>query len=61
MKRRQPLPSRWLVADERMGQKLWPGLRALRPGSGVLILDRTSRDQRKAALRLLREAAEQAA
>jgi len=28
---------------------------------GVLILDRTSRDQRKAALRLLREAAEQAA
>lgn len=28
---------------------------------GVLILDRTSRDQRKAALRILREAAEQAA
>jgi peptide deformylase len=28
---------------------------------GVLILDRTSRDQRKAALRLLRDAAEQAA
>jgi len=28
---------------------------------GVLILDRTSRDQRKTALRLLREAAEQAA
>jgi len=28
---------------------------------GVLILDRTPRDQRKAALRMLREAAEQAA
>ena len=60
MKRRQPLPSRWLVADERMGQKLWPGLRALRPGSGVLILYRDlPKRERAALLAKLRRAARQ--
>ena len=38
MKHRQPMPSRWLVADERTGDALWATLRRLPRGSGVLVL-----------------------
>jgi len=39
MKRRQTrVPSRWLVADERTGDELWPAVRRLPPGSGILVL-----------------------
>lgn len=60
MKRRQPLPSRWLVADERVGQRLWPAIRALPPGSGVLILYRgLPKRERAEILAKLRRAARQ--
>jgi len=60
MKRRQPLPSRWFVADERTGRRLWPGLRAIRPGGGVLILYRDlPKRERAVLLAKLRRAARQ--
>ena len=34
MARRNPV--RWLMTDERMGEALWPALRALPPGCGVV-------------------------
>jgi thiamine-phosphate pyrophosphorylase len=41
MKARQSsIPRRWLVADERLGDGLWPSLRKLPRGSGVLVLYR---------------------
>ena len=36
MLRRHPLPRVWLMTDERMGAALWPALRALPRGSGVV-------------------------
>ncbi|KQN32119.1 thiamine monophosphate synthase [Sphingomonas sp. Leaf34] len=33
---RKPIPERWLMTDERMGDALWPALRRLPPGSGVV-------------------------
>ncbi|MEG3084106.1 thiamine phosphate synthase [Sphingomonas sp. PB2P12] len=36
MARRNPIPTRWLMTDERMGAALWPALRRLLPGSGVV-------------------------
>jgi len=30
------MPERWLMTDERMGDRLWPALRRLPPGSGVV-------------------------
>lgn len=38
MKHRQPLPGRWLVADERTGVELWATLKRLPSGTGVLVL-----------------------
>ncbi len=37
MQRRQNLPSEWLLTDERMGDELWPALRRLPRGSGVVV------------------------
>jgi thiamine-phosphate pyrophosphorylase len=50
MKRRHPLPSRWLVADERAGDELWPVLESLPRGSGVLVLYRDLPKRQRAAL-----------
>ena len=33
---RHPLPVIWLMTDERMGDALWPALRRLPPGAGVV-------------------------
>ena len=39
MKGRQTsMPRQWLIADERMGDRLWSALRRLPRGSGVLVL-----------------------
>lgn len=38
MMRRHPLPGRWLVADWRLGDALWPAARRLPRGSGILFL-----------------------
>jgi len=40
MTRRQTLPRQWLVADDRLGDRLWPAVRSLPRGSGVLFLYR---------------------
>lgn len=37
MRARYPLPRTWLITDERQGEALWRGLRALTPGSGVIV------------------------
>jgi thiamine-phosphate pyrophosphorylase len=34
--RRNPIPARWLMTDERMGDSLWRALTRLPPGSGVV-------------------------
>ena len=36
MPARHPLPMVWLMTDERMGEALWPALRRLPPGAGVV-------------------------
>lgn len=38
MKRRQSGPRQWLIADQRIGDELWPAVLRLPPGSGVLVL-----------------------
>ena len=38
MKRRQTVPTEWLIADERLGDELWRVARRLPRGSGVLLL-----------------------
>jgi thiamine-phosphate pyrophosphorylase len=50
MKRRQTLPRQWLVADSRLGEQLWPTVRALPRGSGVLFLYRDLRKGERARL-----------
>ena len=56
MKRRQTVPSRWLVADERLGEQLWRAVRKLPRGSGVLFLyGSLSRRERHQLLRRLRQ------
>lgn len=50
MKRRQTLPRQWLVADGRLGEQLWPTVRALPRGSGVLFLYRDLRKGDRARL-----------
>jgi thiamine-phosphate pyrophosphorylase len=40
MKRRQTLPRQWLIADARMGKKLWEAIDSLPRGSGVFVLFR---------------------
>lgn len=37
MQRRHNLPREWLFTDERMGGELWPALRRLPRGSGVVV------------------------
>lgn len=36
MRTRQPLPTLWLMTDERLGEALWPALARLPRGSGVV-------------------------
>lgn len=36
MRRRQPIPTRWLMTDERLGEALWVALAALPRGGGVV-------------------------
>lgn len=36
MTRRQPLPTRWLMTDERLGETLWAALERLPRGGGVV-------------------------
>jgi len=38
--RQSSIPERWFVADVRAGSDLWPAVRRLPPGSGVLLLYR---------------------
>ena len=38
MKARQTMPRQWLVADARLGEALWPAVRNLPRGSGVLVI-----------------------
>jgi hypothetical protein len=50
--RRNPIPVRWLMTDERMGDALWPALRRLTPGSGVVYRHyATPARERRAVLR----------
>ena len=59
MKRRQTrMPSRWMIVDERSSADLWPAVRALPRGSGVLVLFREqSPRERQLLLRRLRRLA----
>ncbi len=51
MTRRQTsVPRQWLIADERVGDDLWPAVRRLPRGSGVLILYRRLEKRRRARL-----------
>ena len=53
MKRRQT--SQWLIADERLGERLWSVVRKLPPGSGVIVLFRElPQRERQNILRRLR-------
>jgi len=45
MTRRQTGLNRWLIVNERLGDELWPALRKLPRGSGVLVLRRLSREE----------------
>lgn len=50
MKRRQTLPRQWLIADVRMGERLWESARKLPRGSGVLVIYRDLPDGGRARL-----------
>ena len=50
MKRRQPLPTRWLVVDERTGEELSAAIERLPRGSGILVLYRALPERERAAL-----------
>jgi thiamine-phosphate pyrophosphorylase len=54
MTRRQT--KQWLIADERLGERLWPIVRTLPGGSGVIVLYRElpQRERRKILRRLRR-------
>lgn len=59
MHRRQTrLPRQWLIADERLGNELWPTVARLPRGSGILLLflDLPPRDRARLARRLRRVA-----
>jgi thiamine-phosphate pyrophosphorylase len=47
---RQRVPRQWLVADDRIGGDLWPALRELPRGSGVLLLYRDLKKGERARL-----------
>ena len=38
MTARQTMPPQWLIADTRLGEALWPAVRSLPRGSGVLVI-----------------------
>ena len=51
MRRRQSsVPTRWLVADDRIGDALWRAVRRLPRGSGVLVLYRELPKQERSKL-----------
>ena len=55
MTARQTMPRQWLVADARLGEALWPAVRHLPRGSGVLvILHDLPAGERRRLLRRLR-------
>ena len=55
MKARQWKPRQWLIADDRLGDRLLPIARKLPPGSGVLVLYRDlPRRERQNVVRRLR-------
>jgi thiamine-phosphate pyrophosphorylase len=55
MTARQTIRRQWLIADMQLGDRLWPIVRKLPPGSGVLVLfHELSRNERQAILRRLR-------
>lgn len=37
MRRRHPIPTRWLMTDDRLGEALWDALARLPRGSGVVV------------------------
>ncbi|MES3084473.1 thiamine phosphate synthase [Sphingomonas faeni] len=47
---RNPIPARWLMTDERMGDALWPALRRLPPGSGVVFRHYATPERERRAL-----------
>ena len=57
MKRRQTsIPRQWLIVDGRLGERLWPAVRELPRGSGILVLhhDLSGPKRRKLLLELRR-------
>ena len=56
MTSRQTPPRQWLVADDRLGDGLWPAVRKLPRGSGVLLLHRQlpKRERSRLAAKLRR-------
>jgi len=55
---RKPIPERWLMTDERMGDALWSALRRLPPGSGVVFRHyATAAGERRVLLRRVRRLA----
>ena len=48
--RQSSVPTRWLVADERIGESLWSAVKALPRGSGVLLLYRDLPERERARL-----------
>jgi thiamine-phosphate pyrophosphorylase len=58
MRTRKPIPIRWLMTDERMGDSLWRALQRLPPGSGVVFRHyATLPAERRALLRRIRRVA----
>ncbi|WP_426283052.1 thiamine phosphate synthase [Sphingomonas sp. NFX23] len=59
MARRNPIPARWLMTDERMGDALWRALRRLPPGSGVVFRHyATAERERRVLLRRVKHVAQ---
>ncbi|MEG3162028.1 thiamine phosphate synthase [Sphingomonas sp. LB2R24] len=59
MARRNPIPARWLMTDERMGDALWRALTRLPPGSGVVFRHyATPERERRALLRRVKRIAQ---
>jgi len=44
---RQTIAKQWLIVDERLGHELWPALRRLPKGSGVLLIRRLTRIEKR--------------
>jgi len=47
---RQPLPTLWLMTDERQGDALWASLRRLPPGSGIVFRHKATAASERRAL-----------